>query len=288
LNRIASIRLAVLVLAHAAPAVLTCHAKLMPNAQFFIHVDAKSDITAYENLSLLPNVHILKERIDIYWGGWNMVVAEIELMRKGLEYGCNRFALVSDDSFPLRRPEEMLTVLSEDTCFLGLWKMDVNDPASIRYNEFFYFDSWITTQRSHDIYKRYFTDRDIANIYELAQLKKVGKCRLAALYKGPQWWCLTDDIVAHILKHHDSEHHFRESFRFSLIPDEHYIQTIIGQSSYSKPLKSYPMWTEIHRVPAPWVYRSAAELGSAFASERIYIRKVSSELAEELTVSFTG
>ena len=276
------IRVGTLVLAYQAPTVLECHARLMPESNFFVHVDAKADMRNFEKLRSLPNIQFSDKRFDVYWGGWNMVRAEIHLLRLAFRAECTRFALVSDDTLPLRSPAETVRSLADNVSHLGLWKMASDDPAGIRYREYFYFDSWISTQRSHDIYRRYYTDTDIACVMELAELKKQGKYQLPAMYKGPQWWCLTRDIVELVLEHFDTQKHFRESFRFSLIPDEHYIHTIIGLSKHSSPLRTYPMWTETNRVPSPWVYRSLSELQGALASERLYVRKVAPELATHL------
>ena len=99
--------------------------------------------------------------------------------------------------------------------------MASDDPAGILLPRVFLFSILDIYQRSHDIYRRYYTDTDIACVMELAELKKQGKYQLPAMYKGPQWWCLTRDIVELVLEHFDTQKHFRESFRFSLIPDEH-------------------------------------------------------------------
>ncbi len=139
--------------------------------------------------------------------------------------------------------------------------------------------------RTHNIYDRFITNEDTVQIADLASFRLRGKANVP-IFKGGQWWCLTSDVADYILRVHDEDEHLRQSFRFSLIPDEHFIHTIIGLSPTQFSLSSNPMWTEIERNPSPWVFSSVDELRPALDSGYLFVRKVAPVLAHELYETF--
>ncbi len=76
-------KVAIGILAFSAPLILEQSLRHWPADAFeiFIHVDQKIDIGLYEFVSQYSNARIISSRFDIFWGGFNMVLAEIELMR---------------------------------------------------------------------------------------------------------------------------------------------------------------------------------------------------------------
>jgi Core-2/I-Branching enzyme len=275
-------RIGVLVLGAHSPEVLELLLRVWRQPRFFIHIDAKADISRSMYIANFPNAEIIADRYPVFWGGWNMVRAELALMRRALAAGCDRLLLISDDSFPLRRYGAIAEAMAGNELHLGLWEMPESDPAHVRYRQFFYFDSVATGYRSHDIYQRFITDTDIEAMTSLSSLKRRGKAVLPMLYKGPQWWCLTGEAAAYVLDVHAREEHLRESFRFSLIPDEHFIHTVIGLSTPAYARKAPPMWSDITRNPSPWIFRDITELEQPLASEQLFVRKVAPSLAEQL------
>jgi Core-2/I-Branching enzyme len=282
-ERSPGIRIAILVLAATAPDVFRLLVSLWPQTQFFVHVDAKADISKFGFIMQAENTEIISARFPIYWGGWNMVRAELELMRTAIARGYDRLLLISDDSFPLRSLEEITRRVSADALHLGLWEMPESHEGYVRYKEYFYFDSMATNIRSHGIYTRSISDRDLLEIAALSSLKVRGKKSLPMVYRGPQWWCLTARAAAYVLHVHDSDEHMRESFRFSLIPDEHYIHTILGLSPHAYSLQCHPIWTDISRVPSPYVFTEIGELEAALASTYLFVRKVAISAAQQLS-----
>ena len=51
-----------------------------PNTSFFIHIDAKSDISNY-SIPKLNNVFVMGNRIKVFWGEFSQVQAIINLLK---------------------------------------------------------------------------------------------------------------------------------------------------------------------------------------------------------------
>ena len=75
-------------------------------ADLYVHVDAKVSDDAYRPIeSRCSNVHLLAQRLPIWWGGFNIVRATIAALRYARGAGrSTRFLLLSEDSVPLMAP----------------------------------------------------------------------------------------------------------------------------------------------------------------------------------------
>jgi hypothetical protein len=80
--------IAVLVLAHANPGVFERLVRALshPSIAIFCHIDAKADLAAFRTPSC-AGVVFLEERVDINWGGYSMIEAELALFRAGRRAG---------------------------------------------------------------------------------------------------------------------------------------------------------------------------------------------------------
>ena len=59
---------------------------LHPDAQFFIHVDKKSDIRPFTAILHGDNIHYLPNRIHVHWGTITQVDFQIALIQAALEH----------------------------------------------------------------------------------------------------------------------------------------------------------------------------------------------------------
>ena len=184
----------------------------MPESNFFVHVDAKADMRNLESC-----VHCLTSNFLINALMFIRAVGTWSAPRY-ICCGCvpcrmYRFALVLDDTVTAEIASRDRRSLADNVSHLGLWKMASDDPAGIRYREYFYFDFGYEPNEVTTSIVEYYTNTDIACVMELAELKKQGKYRLPAMYKGPQWWCLTRrHCGTFVLEHFDTQKHFREFF----------------------------------------------------------------------------
>ena len=81
-------KLAFLISAHKDPVHLKRLVDSLPDgSEFFIHIDAKSDIRPFTERIDQPNVHFIEHRVNVCWGSINEVEYQMELVRAALAAG---------------------------------------------------------------------------------------------------------------------------------------------------------------------------------------------------------
>lgn len=209
------------------------------DAVFYIHVDKKAkkpDISSHQN------VHILPDSVNINWGGFSMVEATLKLM----EYASTNspdadyFILISGVDYPIRGKGFLYNLLSQGKEYIDIAPVPVPYKPLERY-EYYYFD-----------YDRRNLNR--TNLYFLIEvlLKKLKIKRKAPfkIYAGTQWFALTRECISYILEVVKKDNSYINFFKHTLVSDEAFFQTIIGNSPFNGRTASsltYTDWT----VPEP-------------------------------------
>jgi hypothetical protein len=107
-------RIAYLILAHRQPQHVGALINQLDdgNARVFLHIVAKSDIAAFRQAIRSERAVLLDQRLPIHWGGWNMVQATLDLLRRAHQEGeSTYYQLLSDSCYPLKSNVEIATKL---------------------------------------------------------------------------------------------------------------------------------------------------------------------------------
>lgn len=67
------------------------------------------------------------------------------------------------------------------------------------------------------------------NLLKVQRLLKVNRCKKIVLYKGVQWFSITDDFARYVLL---NEEFIRKNFKYTLCADEMFLQTLVQMSPY--------------------------------------------------------
>ncbi len=267
-------RLAILVLAYRSPVVLRATVEMFAgtDTMFFVHLDARADLASFAADLARPDILFIPDRQTVYWGGFNMVLAEFALLRAALQHRqYDRLLLISDDSAPIKPIPSLLQQLAAPALWIG---QHAAPEYRWRYDSFVYFDSDATNPHFIPAIHRVFGERECADLQAMLRLRDIGKKPLARVLHGAQWWCLSAEIAAAILARHDADAHLRESFRFSALPDEQYLQTLVGLCAPQHANRGPPMFTDFSRDPKPYLFTAFADLAPALASPRLFARKL--------------
>ena len=268
-------KVAIGILAHSAPSVLEQTLQHWPAASFtiFVHVDSKADIELFRFVERFPNAHLIESRVDIFWGGFSMVLAEIKLMRACVERAdFDYFLLLSDDSVPLLSAESLIGALQNRSS----WKTFQPDhSASIRqrYESFVCYDIWPTSPRQNHP-ERTISIADFDVLFGLRLLMEKGKAPMPRLFHGSQWTGLTAKSIRHVLEVHDTQPDIQRSFRFSSIPDEMYVHTILGIGHDEHQHIDRFMYADFSRRPGPYILTTMADLEWAIENRYLFARKI--------------
>lgn len=244
-------RIAFLVIAHNNPAHL---ARLLSALQhddvdIYIHIDRKSDYL-YRVLEKFPRVRATTRRYSIFWGQFSMVRATLELMRTALqsEKKYEYLALASGVDFPLCDMSYLLDYLTahQGAQFMNCERISAKPDFRHRF-EVVNFN--VPNTRNILLGKLLRKLMGVCGGY----LMRAGYRRdfskvLGDLEpsQGTQWWALTNDACKYILSFVSENPQFCRFFKNTLIPDESFFHTILGNSHFSNvivPSLTYVDWS---------------------------------------------
>jgi hypothetical protein len=271
-------RVALLVLAHSAPAVLELLASGFGDDRFriLVHLDRKVDLDGYvRGLTLPASVTFIEERHEIFWGGFSMVRATESLSRAALaDPSVGTCMLLSDDSLPLVPPDLVHAELLARPDRIDVSRGWMNPAFESRYTGYFHFDAPATSVRPVEPHRRQVDPPTLAALDRLARLRDRGKFPLPRVWCGSQWWSLGRATLEPILDELAGNEWLRESLEFSAVPDE-----IAFQSLYANRLglttrsHTSPMLTDMTRTPVPFIYRSIDEIPQD-PPGKLFVRKI--------------
>ena len=209
------------------------------DSSFYIHLDKKvrGDYSPHTK-----NVKIIPEHFDINWGGFSMIEATLALMKNGV-HGvphADYYILISGVDYPIRSKTFLYNLLEKKKEYIDIAPVPVPYKPVERY-EYYYFDF---KRRNAKLYNPL--------LFTEILLKKLSIKRTPPfkVYAGTQWFALTSHCVKYIIKTVKEDKRYTDFFRHTLVPDEAFFQTIIGNSPFADNTASSLTYTD-WEVPVP-------------------------------------
>lgn len=266
-------KLTYLILAHNHPEQLERMIEVLnhKNAEFIIHVDKKSDIKEFLTSKLLTfkNVVFLKKRLPVYWGGYNMVAATLNLMKAALRHNKKGYLiLLSGHDFPIKPAEHIYDLLSFN--------------YGNEYVEYFSLPSneWSMNGGIDRIAYYWFLDKlGVDESMDLFSLQKnASKTRRYfqnfTPYGGSQWWTLTCECADYILRFINRNTLYKQYYELTFIPDEMFFHSIILNSPFKENVQNdnlrYIDWKTGPETPR---ILTSDDLNTLFGSDKLWARK---------------
>lgn len=209
------------------------------NSSFYIHIDKK----VKEGYSpIKDNVAVIPQQFNINWGGYAMIEATLALLKHGVESMANAdyYILISGVDYPIRPKSFLYNLLKEGKEYIDIAPIPAPFKPEERYTHY-YFDY---DRRNLKYYNPYF----LAEVL----LKKIKIKRKAPfkIYAGTQWFALTNSCAQYVLDTAVKDKRYEKFFKYALVPDEAFFQTIIGNSTFVKNTASSLTYTD-WEVPIP-------------------------------------
>ena len=229
---------------------------LLLDARFrvIIHLDAKANA---EDCDLPLHASFTATRFEVFWGGFNIMLAIREMIDTAYQIapGFVRAVMITGDTLPLLsndRLEEAL--LKEHQEYVGLY--EVPDDSRLRgltveqgqletgwnvmawrfQNATCLDDALLSPKSRPDVMRKYGVSENTADYLRGSVMRLVDAitARLpprpnlyGKFYYGESWWALTKPALDLVIDEMHAEAHV-EYFRFLQVPDEHFIQTLLG------------------------------------------------------------
>lgn len=241
-------RIAYLFIAHNHPELLAkTIAKLhSENAWFYVHIDKKSDQSSFEKAlsGIGARLKFVEKRKSIFWMGYSMVAAGLELMqlaRRSLileNSAVDYYVLLSGVDHPIKSNREIEETLleSQSKNFLMFWKLNDLPDWLHKVQDYHYLDSRWHNQRAAPVFLGkcrmpfYQIERVRQWVHRLLPKRKLPLGLIP--YGGSQWWMLTTAAVEYTLDFLEKAPEVERFFRFTHSPDELMIQTILMNSRF--------------------------------------------------------
>lgn len=256
-------------------------AKGTPDVNIYVHLDKKS--AYYPDAAMLAgvtNLHLLGDRVAVYWGGFSQVDATLKLFQAALGDADNAY-------FHLLSGEDVL--LQDFEVIEKSWQRDFNFAMMMtcalasQYGYRFIMDS----PHADTAWQRNIVGKVMTKVQQgFAKLIRYDE----PIYFGSQWFSVTRDDWAKILPFTQP---YREFFAKKLVPDEHFFQTIITKNLASQISPSHDNRRRIvfdkavNNGNSP-MYLDIAQLQQAKAQGFWFARKVTADTAKHWLIGETS
>ena len=207
---------ALLIQAHQDISYFIKLAKIQPNVNFYVHIDAKSDYFPDAETAQLANVFLLKDRITVRWGGFSQIKATLKLFETAFAHEDNAyFHLLSGEDVVLQPFEVIEKQWQHQFGFQAMMSCEIAPQYAYR----FIMDS----PHADSNWQRQLTGKIITKLQQgVAKVKPYH----SAIYFGSQWFSVTRADWEKIVPFTDE---YSDFFRHKLVPDEHFFQTLIAE-----------------------------------------------------------
>lgn len=269
-------RLAHLILAHNNPLQLERLVKRLNHrdADVYIHLDAKADITEYNRIKDLPGAFFIKKRVNVAWGEYSVIQATLngfeEILATGQTY--THINLLSGHDYPLQSNEQIHNFFFGNTGRTFMWYELI-------------FDDWIHGQARMNNY--YFGEYGFPGRHHLANLanKILPKRKLPnnlTAYGRAQWLTITPESAAYVIRYIKDNPAVERYFKMTWAVDEVFFQTILCNS----PLRATVVNDFLRYVVLQPDFRPAtltiAEAAALTSSGKFYARKFDSSVDSKI------
>jgi hypothetical protein len=207
---------ALLIQAHQDISYFIKLAKIQPNVNFYVHMDAKSRDFPKTDLANLANVVLLSDRVSVRWGGFSQIEATLKLFETAFANEDNAyFHLVSGEDVVLQPFEVIEKQWQQRFGFQAMMTCEMAPQYAYR----FIMDS----PHADSNWQRQLTGKIITKLQQgVAKVKPYH----SAIYFGSQWFSVTHADWEKIVPFIDE---YSDFFRHKLVPDEHFFQTLIAE-----------------------------------------------------------
>jgi Core-2/I-Branching enzyme len=224
------VKIAYLVLAHHDPTHLERLVEAIDyKARIFIHLDKKTDIDRYIHIADMKSVDFISERIKVYWGGFSMVKAILNLIKAALasKENFSHLVLLSGSDYPIKPASTFYDFLKSnpDRQFIKFINLNESpEPDQRRLNSYWFMEPFQPFCNDR------FFRRLLQKLFHLGVTRKPLSNVLSTWGSGN--WAITPECAAFILQYLERNPGFIDFYKFAHAPDEHFFHTIVANSPF--------------------------------------------------------
>ena len=208
------------------------------DAHYFIHVDKRANLDAFTAHLKDDNIHFIQDRVRVRWGTMLQVEYMMKLLQAAVDYPLkfDRIFSLSGQDYPVWSNDQItdfLSSLDHEELLQGIC-----------------IDSEVVEEKQRELYQ---VARPIVSLGFLPEklnlklsvlarklLKGMGhrkelyfvdnQGQVLSLYKGSDYWCITEDLARYVLEKYHTDKTVRKYFSDSFAPSETLIHTLAFNS----------------------------------------------------------
>lgn len=210
------------------------------NADFYLHVDLKVDIEPfYNSLFLKRNVFFTNKRYLIHWGSFSQVLSQKELLSNVLNSGkyYERIVSLSGMDYPIWPITKIINEFEMNKSRQYITGFNLSKTRIRKQLEkIIIYHFFRNLQVRNRTIKKFFsgTSRIIMRILPIRKRNQVViNNTLKDVYMGSDYWALTYDCAKFVYDTLCKEVSLMKYFKFSFVPSEMCVQTIVFNSKFS-------------------------------------------------------
>lgn len=229
-------KLAFLISAHTDPKQLhRLINALPPNADFYVHIDLKSDLNVFMKEIQDSRAHFIENRQNIVWGSWRQTKYQMELIRACLASGIayDHLITMSGLDYPVWNNQEIEKYFEErkGSEILQGCCIEESDPHARMYQEY----RFLSSHKQKSFLCRLGIALRI--LLKFLGIKKPlvfsAGGKTYKLYKGGSWWAISPELASFVLSEWDNNKQLVRYFKSSFGPDETFTQTVAFNSEFA-------------------------------------------------------
>lgn len=292
--------LAFLISAHTDPVHLKRLIESLPeDAEFFIHIDKKSDLSQFTSLIAGENIHFIDKRINVRWGTINEVDYQMSLIKAAVNFSkhFDRLFFLSGLDYPIWSNNHLLEYLEENIdreILVGIpLTKELVGPEQ--------FDTYSTIRPFINIP---FIGNTLNQKFSIASrivLKSLGfkknlyfyiEGKRWTIYKGGAWWCISEDLAEYVFDTYTQYPAIRRYFKHQFCPAETLIQTIAFNtleykdkcSLFNAQYQGLSLLTPLHYINYGEQVKILTEedFDKIIASGKAFARKFKTEISDKI------
>ncbi len=211
-------------------------------AAFYIHIDKKTDASPFQTLlGGRDNIHLLPNRVSANWMGFSLVEGSLSLLVPAVHHGFDYCLLLSGSDYPIQSNDHLFSFFERaDREYIAFWRLE-DRPSWVHKVQYYYpidaipIRAWSTNCETV-YWRRYFWGRFFK--YQKYMPKRAFVKNMVP-YGGPDWWSLSYECAAYVLKFLVENPSYKKFFKYSHSPGELFFQTIILNSDWAGRVENY-------------------------------------------------
>lgn len=253
---------------------------------FYIHLDKKSYVSPkeYDQLSNMPQVKKVYQKYKIYWGGFNILKAELFLLQESLKVCTYDYIhFMSGQDYPIKSLKHIKDFFETNQGyeFIEYMSLPALQWEQGTFDRFIYFRLNNSMECRNP--KRAWIADSIINFQKRIGYRRRVPNQFNHLYGGSNWLSITGECAKYIIANLRKHHAFYNRMKYTFAPDETYFHTVILNSTFKEKVQNrnlrYIRW--MPNAPSPMTLNEL-HWSEIATSDCLFARKIEPKISGKL------